>query len=126
MDQKELEGDLIEEFADISTAQAYKAVIEIPGYKLRKPLEMALFEDKDLSGQVIGYRAVHWLPSEDYKGKEIAKVGKTEEEAAKKVISTLITRYESLCASFKTNTLPPFLEKEKQYLDAILEKEGLR
>ena len=55
-------AELIDD-ADISVVNGeYRELVELPGYGLRKGVEVTLFEERDGQSGVM-YRAVHDLPS---------------------------------------------------------------
>jgi hypothetical protein len=97
---------------DITGAQ-YGEILDIPGYTLRKPIEVAILEERDGEKRV-GYTATHVLPTDIGDGKLLSGVhvtakGKTEGDAAKALIQELIDRFES-----------PKSEIENQYLRNIM------
>jgi hypothetical protein len=97
---------------DISTAR-YSCITEIPGYKLRKPIEIAMFEETD-RGLKVGYRANHTLPTDINdkdvdNGVKIHGKGKTEESACRSLERKLAKRF-----------VNPKSEPERQYLSSIM------
>jgi len=104
---------------DFDTFQAkYREICDVPGYRLRKPLEVALFEKKDRKGN-INYIATHNLPSStgDAIGTGIEGRGKTEDEACRELAKTLVTRFEHLR---EQDNLPSELINERRYFDSII------
>jgi len=112
-------GELKEGF-DISIAQ-YREITEVPGYKLRKPIEVALLEKKDRGGGV-GYFAIHRLPSflDRPEGSEIKGEGSTEDEAAKDLSRQLVSIFKYLTGLSENGDLKFGLITQKKYLETIL------
>ena len=89
----------------ISHGQA-RGILEIPGYRLHKPIEILLFNESPR------YKAQHTLPSPHSEhGRDITGLGETEESAASHLISQLLDSH--------TN---PANEMERNYLHSIMSR----
>ncbi|HLC57194.1 MAG TPA: hypothetical protein VJH95_01335 [Candidatus Nanoarchaeia archaeon] len=96
----------------------FREISEVPGYKLRKPIEVAL--DELFDGK--HYRAVHILPSLDSKsGEPIEGIGRTEEEAGDSLVEILTGIYSGLQRfEAEGKKLLPELRLQKTYLDTLM------
>lgn len=114
-----------EEFADVSEGKYWER-LEIPGFKLRKPLEFCLLEDKDVTGEVVGYIAMHALPSLSSPDGDMMKgTGKTEDEAAENLVNKIRARYNScglIVSGMRTpgREVSPQTALQWQYLQTIM------
>lgn len=94
--------------ADIQVSEGQaRFILEIPGYRLHKPVEVVFFQDG-----INGYRFQHTLPSpERESGLDIMGLGTTEYSAADSLLRQLTKRFES-----------PENELERNYLHSIMSK----
>ena len=78
-----------------STAQ-YGEITEIPGHRLRKPIEVAVFEGDPKTRGGPDFTATHYGPTSDMKGELFKACGSSPEEACRKLGRGFIVRLESL------------------------------
>ncbi|HIH37756.1 hypothetical protein J4460_07490 [Candidatus Woesearchaeota archaeon] len=112
-------AELIDD-ADISVVNGeYRELVELPGYGLRKGVEVTLFEERDGQSGVM-YRAVHDLPScvGNAVGMSVEGRGATEDEAGRNLGSKLAEIYKAYRS--RESVLPPDAEMQGRYLDTIL------
>ncbi|MFA7707616.1 MAG: hypothetical protein WCX73_01585 [Candidatus Pacearchaeota archaeon] len=104
----------------LSTAQ-FRVLVEVPGYELRKGIEVALFKHEK------EYTAVHYVPSfiGKAKGTRLQGSGKTEESAAKSLARIIGYRANSLEKLSTINKLNAELKNELQYFNSIMVKNNL-
>lgn len=101
-----------------SSRAEYRELTEVPGYRLRKGIEVALFR---VGG---GFVATHCVPSTigNGRGTELNGMGRTEDEAAKALGQRIAVVYENLKERAELGNVPEDLAIGKSYLDSILYK----
>lgn len=102
----------------ISNAE-YRVLVEVPGYKLRKGIEVALFDETSSGGT---YGAVHFLPSDsgDAKGTGIQARGKTPDEACSELARILSERATHLKRWRRQKNLSGQCMLELKYFNSIM------
>ncbi len=132
MNQNKLEEKVVEDMGDFLSKTVY--CLTIPGYKLRKALELLFCEIKDTTGKIVRYEYSHTLPAlHDIKetekgidlslGKQIKGEGKYEEIALLDFRSNLVKFYEDLCKVAAIGALSREEAIQRIYLATILQKE---
>lgn len=109
-------------YYDISEGE-YAEIVEIPGFKLRKPLEVELSNDC-MGGERDQYLAYHTLPS--LNGPEGDMLGGREEtkrEAIKSLVDTVTGHYTNLEGYAFRDQLEPEQKLQWQYLRSIMTRE---
>ncbi len=91
-----------------------RQIVEIPGFMLRKPLEVVVSEE---GGKCV---ATHLLPSLSEKGYMLSGIGETEEAAGDVLAKLISTAYSALSAQ-KPEQLGEELRLQRQYLLSIME-----
>lgn len=106
--------------ADVSDLAAHRVILQIPDYRLSKPLEIAVIGHRE-QGVVVEYSATHYLPSTQYEngaptGNALVGRGKTPEEAGDSLCELIV----GLWADLKD------VPKEKLGPEPLLQQQYLR
>ncbi len=117
-------ADDIDTEDNISTLAEFREILQIPGYRLSKPLEIQVIGQRERG--VCQYIATHYLPSERYengapKGTALIGRGETPEEAGDQLCKTIVFFW-NLLKDAPKEILSPNRQLQQDYLRTLFLK----